>query len=222
MKFLKSRFILLALIPVFALQLQAQDYENYISCQVDGKEYHAKAQRLKLPFKNVDYLAIAAFKVNPDVQVWIRIFSFKDQLQPGTYQVVSEEYFNKSAKKKKDVDPVMVLIDYTEETTKLGHGFHDGESMSGTITIESVSPTSVSGTFDVILKGVYYKKKALAAMSGSGIQSNIERKILTQAGAGMAVHGDPHYHPNTKQEKKTDTIILSNGRFHLDWTKATD
>lgn len=222
MKILKHQFILLALMLVVVFQSKAQEYENYISCLVDGQEYHAEAQRLKLPFKNVDYLAIAAFKVNPDVQVWIRIFSYKDQLQPGTYQVVSEEYFNKSAKKKKDMDPVMVLIDYTEETSKLGHGFHDGESLTGTITIESVSPTSVSGSFDVTLKGVYYKKKALATISGSGIQSNIERKIMTQAGAGMAVHGDPHYHPNTKKEKKTDTIVLSNGKFHVDWTEVTD
>lgn len=110
----------------------------------------------------------------------------------------------------------MALIDYTEVTTKLGHGFYGVEPLTGTITLESVSLTSVSGTFYLTLKGIYYKKIALATMSGSGIQSNIERKILTRAGAGMVVQGNPHYHPNTKKEKKTDTITPSNGKFHVD------
>jgi hypothetical protein len=221
MKFLKHQTVLFTLMLVFVFQSQAQEYKNYISCLVDGNEYHAEARRLKLPFKNVDYLAVAAFKVNPDIQVWIRIFAFKDELKPGTYQIVSEEYFNKSAKKrqKQEIDPVIVLVDYTEETSKLGHGYHDGESLSGTLTVESVTPTSISGTFEATLKGVYYKKKALAKISGSGIQSNIERKILTQAGAGMVVQGHPHDHPNTRKTKETDTIILSDGRFSVDWSE---
>jgi hypothetical protein len=219
MKFLKHQTVLFTLMLVFVFQSQAQEYENYISCLVDGNEYHAEARRLKLPFKNVDYLAAAAFKVNPDIQVWIRIFAFKDELKPGTYQIVSEEDFNKSAKKKQEIDPVIVLVDYTEETSKLGHGYHDGESLSGTLIVESVTPTSISGTFEATLKGVYYKKKALAKISGSGIQSNIERKILTQAGAGMVVQGHPHDHPNTRKIKETDTIILSDGRFSVDWSE---
>lgn len=105
MKIVKRQFIPLVLMLVVVYQSMAQENENYISCMVDGKEYHAEAQRMRLPFKSIDYLAIAVIYVNPEVQVWIRLFSYKDQLQPGIYQVVSENYFNKSAKKKKDIYP---------------------------------------------------------------------------------------------------------------------
>jgi hypothetical protein len=217
MKKIKVLFVLLSIL--FSVEAFAQEHQNHISCLVNGEEFYAEAKRLKLPTKHWDYIAIAAFKVSPDIQVWIRIMYLKGQLEPGTYEIVSQEYLEKSGKKKKEVDPVYVLVDYTEETSKLGHGFHDGESLSGTLTIESLTPTSISGTFEATLNGVHFKKKGLATVTGTGIRSNINRKIVTQAGGGMLTHGDPHYHPNTKKLKETDTIILSEGRFNMDWSK---
>ncbi len=214
--------ILMIVFVGIAIQGNAQEHQNFISCKVDGEEFYAEAKRLKIPTRHWEYLALAAFKVSPDIQVWIRIMYLKDQLEPGTYEIVSEEYLEKAGKKKKEVDAVYVLVDYTEETSKLGHGFHDGESLSGTLTIESVTSTSVSGTFEATLHGVYYKKRGLATVTGTGIRSNINKKIVTQAGGGMLTHGDPHDHPNTKKQKQTDTIVLTEGRFNMDWTKSKE
>jgi hypothetical protein len=212
--------ILIVLFTVlFGAQTFTQEYQNYISCNVDGEEFYAEAKRLRLGMRNWDYLGVAAFKVSPDVQVWIRIMYLKDQLEPGTYQLVSEEYLNSKKRRDRDVEPVYVLIDYVEETAKFGHGYHNGESLSGTLTIESVTPTSVSGSFEATLTGVHYKKRGLATVTGTGVRGNLQRKMVTQAGGGMLAHGHPHDLPNTRRQKETDTIILGQGRFYMDWSK---
>lgn len=218
---MKKLNLLLLLLMVFGMgQIYAQKEENFISCEVDGKEYKAEAKRLKFGGFGFDYLTLAAFKVSPDVQVWIRIFHFKDELKPGTYKIVSEEELKNASKKKKHENyTVWVMIDYTEETKKLGYGYHDGESMTGSLTVEEVSSTSIKGTFEANLKGVHYKKRNLAAVTGSGIRGNLEQKMFTKAGAGILVNGDPHEHDNTKKLKETDSIILTNGSFFVDWSK---
>ncbi len=217
---MKKLHLLLLLMVIGMGGMYAQNEENFISCEVDGKEYKAEARRLRIGGFGFDYLTLAAFKVSPDVQVWIRIFHFKDELKPGTYKIVSEEeLMNASKKKKYDDYTVWVLVDYTEETKKLGYGYHDGESMTGSLTVEEVSSTSIKGTFEANLKGVYYKKRNLAAVTGSGIRGNIEQKMLTKAGAGILVNGGPHEHDNTKKLKETDSIVLTNGSFFVDWSK---
>lgn len=198
----------------------AQDFKNYISCKVDGKEYKAEARRMKIPVSGFEYLALASFQVSPDVQVWIRMYYFSDSLKPGTYNILSEDDLESESKKKADKNLVWVLVDYTEETKGLGHAFHDGESLSGTLTIDRVGATWVEGSFEATLKGVYYKKRAVATVTGSGIKGNLERKAFTKAGGGMLVNGGPHDHDNTKKGDETDTIVLSDGRFVVDWTKA--
>lgn len=215
----KIVFTVLLILAGFGGSLHAQDFTNYISCKADGKEWKAEARRMKIPVSGFEYLAVAAFQVSPDVQVWIRLYYFSDSLKPGTYQILSEEDLDSKSKKKADQDLVWVLVDYTEETKGMGHAFHDGESMSGTITINKVSKTSVEGTFNATLKGVYYKKRAVATMTGSGIQSNIERKLMTKAGGGMLANAGPHDHDNTKKGDETDTIQLTDGKFHVDWSK---
>lgn len=198
----------------------AQDYTNFISCEVDGKEWKAEAKKLRIPISGFEYLAIAAFQVSPDIQVWIRMYYFTDELKPGTYEITSEKEIESNSKKKnKKEDMVWVLVDYTEETKGLGHAFHDGESMSGSLTIEEITPTSVKGFFEATLNGVYYKKRAVATMTGSGIRGNLEKKLITKAGGGMLANGDPHYHENTKKSNETDTIVLTNGKFFVDWSK---
>jgi len=112
------------------------------------------------------------------------------------------------------------LIDYTEETKGLGHAFHDGESLNGTVTISDVTKTSVAGSFNATLTGVFFKKRALATMTGSGIRANLKDKIITGAGGGMLVNGDPHYHDNSKKTDDTDIITLTEGKFLVDWTKT--
>ncbi|MHC1774712.1 MAG: hypothetical protein AB9834_04790 [Lentimicrobium sp.] len=199
--------------------LNAQEFANYISCKVDGKEYKAEARRMKIPVKGFEYLALASFQVSPDVQVWIQMYYFSDSLKPGTYPIISEDDMESDAKLKANQDRVWVLVDYTEETKGLGHAFHDGESLSGTLTIDKVSKTSVEGSFEATLKGVYYEKRAMATMTGSGIRGNLERKAFTKAGGGMVANAGPHDHDNTKKKDDTDTIVLSAGKFHVDWTK---
>ncbi len=218
---MKKLNLLLMVLMVFGMgQMFAQKEENFISCSVDGKEYKAEAKRLRIGGFGFDYLTLAAFQVNPDVQVWIRIFYFKDELKPGTYNIVSEEQLTYDTRKKKiENDSVWVLVDYTEETKKLGYGYHDGESMTGSLTIEEVTDNSIKGTFEANLKGVYYKKRNVAAVTGSGIRGNIEQKMLTKAGAGILVTGGPHDHDNTKKLKETDSIVLTNGSFFVDWSK---
>ena len=212
-------FILLILLGI-GLNLNAQDFTNYISCKVDGKDYKAEARKMRIPVRGFEYLALAAFQVSPDVQVWIRLYYFTDSLKPGTYQILSEENIENESKKKADRDLVWALVDYTEETKGLGHAFHDGESMSGTITISKVTKTSVEGSFEATLKGVYYKKRAVATMTGSGIKGNLRDKAITKAGGGMLANAGPHDHDNTKKSDETDTIVLSEGTFYLDWSKA--
>ena len=198
--------------------LHAQELTNYISCKVDGKEWKAEAKRLKIPVSGFEYLGLGAFQVSPDVQVWIRLYYFSDSLKPGKYQILAEDKLESESKKKADSDLVWVLVDYTQETKGLGHAFHDGESMSGTLTIDKVNKTSIKGSFEATLKGVYYKKRGFATATGSGITSNIERKVFTKAGGGMLVNG-PHDHDNSKKLDETDTIVLSDGKFHVDWKK---
>ncbi len=198
----------------------AQEYSDFISCKVDGKEWKAEAKRMNIPMKNMSYLALGAFEVNPDVQVWIRLFYFTDSLNPGTYPVTSEEELESASKKKKPDHPVFVLVDYTEETKGMGHAFHDGESLSGQVTITKLTDTSVEGSFEAKLKGIYFKKRGLAAVTGSGLRGNLEEKLITKAGGGMLVNGDPHYHDHTKELKETDTIVLSDGKFSVDWTDS--
>jgi len=215
----KVAFTVLLILSGIGSALHAQEFTNYISCKADGKEWKAEAKRMKIPVSGFEYLALAAFQVSPDVQVWIRLYYFSDSLKPGTYQILSEDDINSKAKKKADRDLVWVLVDYTEETKGLGHAFHDGESMSGTLTIDKVTKTSIEGSFEATLKGVFYKKRAMATMSGSGIRGNIEGKMLTKAGGGMLANAGPHDHDNTKKGDETDTIVLSDGKFYVDWTK---
>lgn len=212
-------FTFLVIILGISSTLQAQEFSNYISCNVDGKEWKAEARRMKIPVRGFEYLAVAAFKVSPDVQVWIRLYYFSDSLKPGTYQIISEENLETSAKKKADRDLVWVLVDYTEETKGLGHAFHDGESMSGTVTINKVGKTFIDGSFEATLNGVVYHKRAVATVTGSGIRGNIRDKIITSAGGGMLANGGPHDHDNTKKGDDKDIIVLSKGKFHVDWSK---
>ena len=218
----KSTLIVLLFLLGIGSALKAQDFKNYISCKVDGKDWKAEAKRVKIPVSGFEYLSLAAFQVSPDVQVWITFYYFSDSLKPGTYEILSEDDLESKAKKKADRDLVWVLVDYTEETKGMGHAFHDGESLSGTLTIEKVSKTSIDGSFEATLKGVYYKKKTMATISGSGIQSNIERKMMTKAGGGMLANAGPHDHDNTKKSDETDTIVLGEGKFHVDWTKTEE
>lgn len=219
-----KQFIALILLFV-SLQgtLFAQEKDNFIACEVNGEAWKAEAKKMKIPGFGFEYLALAAFQVSPDVQVWIRMYYFKDELKPGTYNVISEEELQKTSKKKKSEDNlVWVLIDYTEETKGLGHAFHDGESLSGTLTIEELDDKFIKGTFEANLTGVYYKKRTLATVSGSGIRGNLEDKLLTKAGGGMLANGGPHDHDNTKKQDETDSIVLSKGSFQVDWSKAED
>ena len=217
-----KKVVISVLLIIFGVAnvIHAQEYSNFISCKVDGKDWKAEAKRMKIPVRGFEYLALAAFHVSPDVQVWIRLYYFSDSLKPGIYQILSEDNMESQSKKKADHDMVWALVDYTEETKGLGHAFHDGESLSGTVTIEKVSKSSIEGSFEASLKGVYYKKRAVATMTGSGIRSNLERKALTGAGGGMLANGGPHDHDNTKKADETDTIVLSGGSFHVDWSKT--
>ncbi len=199
--------------------LSAQEFSNFISCNVDGKEYKAEARRMKIPVSGFEYLALASFQVSPDVQVWIQLYYFSDSLKPGTYPIISEDDLESDAKLKANQDRVWVMVDYTEETKGLGHAFHDGESLSGTLTIDQVTKTSIKGSFEATLNGVYYVKRTMATVTGSGIRGNLERKAFTKAGGGMVANAGPHDHDNTKKDDKTDTIVLTNGQFQVDWTK---
>ena len=211
---------LLLLLSGIGSMLHAQEFTNYISCKVDGKEWKAEAKRMKIPVSGFEYLALAAFQVSPDVQVWIRLYYLQGNLKPGTYPILIEDNLETESRKKADRDLVWALVDYTSETKGLGYAFHDGESLSGTLTIDKVSKTSISGSFESTLTGVTYKKRAFAAVTGGGIRANLERKAMTKAGGGMLANGGPHDHDNTKRADKTDPIVLSEGKFFVDWSKT--
>ncbi|WP_373514530.1 hypothetical protein [Persicitalea sp.] len=199
----------------------AQETDNFISASIDGKEWKAEAKRLKIPFRKKDfnYLALAAFEVSPDVQLWIRLYYFTDELKPGTYPIEDLAEMEKRKYKPKSKTGLFALVDYTEETKKMGHGFHDGESMSGTVTITAATPTSVEGTFEGTLQGVYYQKRVLATVTGSGLRANLGKKLLTGAGAGMVANIDPHEHDRSKKTEETDSIRITDGKFKVDWAK---
>jgi hypothetical protein len=216
----KLTFILLIILSIAGSRLNAQDYKNFISCKVDGKEWKAEAKRMQIPINGFEYLALAAFQINPDVQVWITLYYFTDSLKPGTYPIISEQDIESEARKNADKQLVWVLVDYTEETKGLGHAFHDGESLSGNLIITNVSKTSIEGSFEANLTGVYYKKRAVATMTGSGLKGNIRDKLLTSAGGGMLTKGGAHDHDNSKKTDETDSIVLSEGKFLVDWTKT--
>ncbi len=212
-------FVVLLFVAAFAGFATAQDYTNYISCKVDGKEYKAEARRMRIPVSGFEYHAFASFQVSPDVQVWIRFYFRSGQLKPGTYEIIDENDFDSKAIRKAEENYVWAFVDYTEETKGLGHAYHDGESFKGTITVENITPTSIDGTFEATLRGVYYKKRAVATMTGSGIRGNLEKKMYEKAGGGMLVNAGAHDHDNTKKTDQTDTIVLSEGKFFIDWSK---
>ena len=218
---MKKLLICLVLLGGCLESTLAQKTDNFISATIDGEAWEAEAKRLKLTMRKKDfnYLALAAFKVNPDEQLWVRLYYFTDELKPGTYPIEDLARMEKKKYKFKSKTGLFALLDYTAETKKMGHGFHDGESLSGTVTITAATPTSVEGTFEGTLKGVYYKKRVMATLTGSGLRANLGKKMLTSAGAGMAASTDPHYHDNTKKTKDTDTIKITNGKFKVDWTK---
>lgn len=213
--------VVLIMLMISTKFIYSQEFTNFISCQVDGKAWKAEAKKMRIPVAGFEYLALAAFEVSPDIQVWIRLYYFSDELKPGTYSITSEEEIEATSKKKRksNEDIVWVLVDYTEETKGLGHAFHDGESLNGTLTIDEITKTSIKGSFEANLTGVYYKKRAVATVTGSGIRSNLEDKLLTKAGGGMLANGGPHDHDNTKKSKETDSIVLTNGQFFVDWSK---
>lgn len=217
----RTAIIVLLIMSGIGSMLSAQEFTNFISCKVnDSMEYKAEARKMKIPVRGFEYLALAAFKVSPDVQVWIRLYYFADSIKPGTYPILSEDDLESESKNKANHDLVWVLVDYTQETKGLGHAFHDGESLSGTLTINKVNKTSIEGSFEATLKGVYYKKRVMATMTGSGIKGNLERKAFTKAGGGMLTNAGAHDHDNTKKSDETDTIVLSGGKFYVDWSKA--
>lgn len=212
--------VLLTVLLIFVLDVaSAQKTDNYISATIDGEEWKAEAKRLKFKAREMGYLVLGAFEVNPDVQVWIRMWYQGNAPAPGTYAIEDLNGLEGKKYKGKSAGKVWALIDYTEETKKMGHGFHDGESLSGTITITASTPTSVAGTFEADLAGVYYQKRAIATMTGGGLRGNLERKIMTGAGAGVIANGDPHDHDRSKKLKETDSIKLTDGKFKVDWTK---
>ncbi len=213
------RYTAFFLCLLFSLNISAQTEEtgttNFISCMVDGKEFNTEAKKLKLPISKLNYLAFAGFKVSPDIQVWIRMYYYDEHLEPGTYQAIAEnDLGNKSSK---DGKMVYVLIDYTEETGGMGHGYHDGESMEGILTISKFENGLIEGTFEATLKGVYYKKRTMATISGTGIKGNLRDKLITKSGGGMVVNSGPHDHSNTRKENKTDTIKITDGKFSVSW-----
>ncbi len=199
----------------------AQTTDNTVSAKINGKEWTAKAQRLNLPFTGVKYLAIAGMAVNPDVQTWIRLV-YTDELKPGTYTIIQENDSEMEKQYKKANGNVMwALVDYTSETKGLGHAFSDGESWKGTVTITSVTPNSIEGTFDATLKGATYKKRGLATVSGFGLRQNLEDKVITAAGGGMLTKSGPHDHDNTKRTATDEEIKLTDGKFKVSWNSST-
>ena len=218
---MKKIFVSLLLVSSCLAGAFAQQTDNFISATIDGKEWKAEAKRLKIPFRKKDfnYLALAGFEVSPDVQLWIRLYYFTDELKPGTFPIEDLNEMEERKYKPKSEGKIFALLDYTEETKKMGHGFHDGESLRGTVTITAATPTSVEGTFEGILNGVYYQKRVIATMTGSGLRANLGKKMLTGAGAGMAANLDPHEHDNTKKTDDKDSIKITDGKFKVDWTK---
>ena len=51
-----------------------------------------------------------------------------------------------------------------------------------------------------------------------GLRSSLEEKMIIGAGGGMLINGGPHYHDHTKEQKNSDSIVLSEGKFDVDWT----
>ncbi|WP_247231263.1 hypothetical protein [Telluribacter sp. SYSU D00476] len=216
---MKNIFILVAGL-FLGTTAYAQVPDNTFKATINGKEWQAKAQRLKIPVSDFNYLAIAGMEVNPDVQLWIRLYYF-GELKPGTYPVLTMRELESKYEKAQELPNGYALVDYTEETKKMGHGFHDGESVSGTVTVTSVTNNSIEGTFDAKMKGVYYQKRAVATMSGYGLMANLEKKVITAAGGGMLVTGDPHDHDNTKKTKETDEITVTDGKFRVNWGETS-
>jgi len=200
----------------------AQTPNNTLSASIDGKPWSAKTQKLNLSFpKHVKYLGLAGMAVSPDVQLWIRFLYTGDKLKPGTYEVVPQDDagYRKTHQEAEGKDITWALVDYTSETKGMGHAFRDGESWKGTVTITNVTDTSIEGTFEGTLKGVLYKKRGFATATGSGLFSNLEDKMITKSGGGMFVKGDPHDHDNTKKTGPTDDVVLTDGKFSLNWEK---
>lgn len=211
--------ILYPLLLVVLLGTASLAQTSQFTATINGKEFKAGGQRLKLPLPgSMHYLAIAGMNVKPDVQLWLRFFYLND-LKPGTYPILADNDKSVKTTFKDNPNAVYALLDYTEETKGMGHAFQDGESYEGTVTISKVTDNSIEGTFSGMLTGRTYKKRVMATLSGFGLSQNLEDKAITAAGGGMLVKGDPHDHDNTKKGDKTDDIKVENGTFKVFWGK---
>ena len=208
------------ILPLFfflavALIGQAQTApDNTFAVQINGKSWEGKAQRMRIPMGGAQYVVIAGMSAKPETQTWIRLYYVGD-LKPGTYPIVSENDVEQNYQKAAERG-VFALVDYSEE---IKGGYHDGESATGTVTITSVTPQSIEGTFEAQLKGIYFKRTINPFNMTGAMERSLERKAMTGAGMGILANGGgPHEHDDVKRTKETDEVKLTGGKFKATWT----
>jgi hypothetical protein len=206
-------FFFLGLAFVLTARAQTGGPDNTMAVTVNGKTWEGKAQRMRIPMGGARYMAIAGFSNKPETQTWVRIWHV-GELKPGTYPIVAEDDVDKNYEKAAEKG-VFALVDYSEEVKG---GYHDGESWKGTVTITSVTPQSVEGTFEAQLKGIHFKRTVNPFNLTGAMERSMERKAMTGAGMGMLANGHPHDHDDTKRTKETDEITLTGGKFKAVWT----
>lgn len=138
-----------SLLLILFIGTSAYAQTSQFTATINGKEFKAPGQRLKLPLPgSMRYLAVAGMNVSPDVQLWLRFFYLND-LKPGTYPIMAENDKSVKTTFKDNPNAVYALLDYTEETKGMGHAFQDGESYEGTVTISKVPTPALRAHFQV-------------------------------------------------------------------------
>lgn len=192
---------------------------NTFSAQIDGKAYTTQPRRVRIG----KFWWVTANSIKPDrsVRIWLGSYDHLDAIEPGTYLIVDADKpdTKQNWKRIQDVGTYkgLAIVKYVEETREPRMEYHVGKSQNKneTVIVEKAADGSLAATFNTTLAGSYWKEKASATVFGGmgRLISKVEDKaVIKTTGYDSAI--DPEGNGYKKQDK-TDTIVLSDGKFTL-------
>lgn len=95
--------------------------------------------------------------------------------------------------------------------------YHVGKSQNNdeTVVVKKNADGSLEATFSGVLAGSYWKEKSSATVFGGmgRLMNKMEDKVITKT-TGFDSSIDPEGN-GYKQQSKKDSLVLTNGTFHL-------
>lgn len=191
--------------------------DNTASAKIDGKDFSTAPRRIK--FGN--YYWFTANTVSPDksLRVWLGRYDGQEVTESGTYLVIdldgnNKKYTAEDYAKYKGI----AAVKYVEETRSPRMEYHMGKSEYNyeTIEVKMGADGFLEATFGKItLAGTNWKEKTSATVFGGvgRLMDKAKDKAKTSA-TGYDYDIDPEGN-GYKKTDKTDTIIITDGKFRF-------